>query len=30
VGWHNYSDWYSESSLVTDSEVIKKLESIKQ
>lgn len=30
VGWHNYSDWYSESSLVTDNEVIKKLESVKE
>lgn len=30
VGWHNYSEWYSESSLVTDNEVISKLESIKQ
>ena len=30
VGWHNSSEWYSESSLVTDKELIKKLESIKE
>lgn len=28
-GWHCYSDWNSESSLVTDEEMIKKLESMK-
>lgn len=28
-GWHNYSDWYGESSLVTDEELINKLESLK-
>lgn len=29
-GWHDYSEWYGESSLVTDSELIKKLESLKK
>jgi hypothetical protein len=28
-GWHSYSDWYGESSLVTDEELINKLESLK-
>jgi hypothetical protein len=29
-GWHCYSEWYSESSLVTDPELIAKLESVKE